>query len=176
MTGRLLLSMDVEASGPVPGLGDMISFAAVVVEPGLERQWQSGVLMPTCTKYSEGAYRSIGMSREEHEASRVSIPSAMRSFVAWVRECSPGTDRAVMLSDNPGFDFQWVNYWLHHCEQPPVLGHSARRIGDAWAGLRKRPRETQSWRRYRVTAHTHDPLDDCVGNAEAWLEMWKQHG
>jgi hypothetical protein len=57
-----------------------------------------------------------------------------------------------------------------------LLGHSARRIGDVWSGLRKRPLETVTWRRFRVTPHDHDPLNDAMGNAEAWLEMWKQYG
>ena len=38
----LLLSIDVEASGPAPLHGDMISFAAVVIEQGLiERELTS---------------------------------------------------------------------------------------------------------------------------------------
>jgi hypothetical protein len=36
--------------------------------------------------------------------------------------------------------------------------------------------ETVTWRRYRVTPHDHDPLNDAIGNAEAWLEMWRLHG
>jgi len=42
----LLLSMDVEASGPAPMHGDMISFAAVIIEEGLNRTFDSGNMRP----------------------------------------------------------------------------------------------------------------------------------
>ena len=44
----LLLSIDVEASGPCPLHGDMISFAAVVVEDALDRSFHSGNMRPEC--------------------------------------------------------------------------------------------------------------------------------
>ncbi len=167
--------MDVEASGPAPLHGDMISFAAVVMEPGLTRTFDSGNMRPECDKFSEGAYKSIGMTREQHLAAPYSIQERMEAFRDWIID-DLKTDRAILLSDNPGFDFAWVNFEIWNKIGTPLLGHSARRIGDAWAGLRKRPRETKGWHRYRVTKHDHTPLNDSMGNAEAWLKMWELYG
>jgi hypothetical protein len=168
--------MDVEASGPAPCHGDMISFAAVVIEPGLTRRFDSGNMRPACEKFSPGAYAAIGLTREEHLAAPYSIEERMLAFRDWLATLGSANGRYVMLSDNPGFDFQWMNFELLNHVGEQLLGHSARRIGDVWAGLRKRPRETSSWRRYRVTPHDHTPLNDCLGNAEAWLTIWEKYG
>jgi hypothetical protein len=172
----ILLAMDVEASGPCPNHGDMISFAAIVVEPGLSRYFDSGNMRPECEKFSMGAYNSIGMTREQHLAAPYSIEERMVAFRDWLTTVESKNGRYVMLSDNPGFDFQWMNFELWNKIGVPLLGHSARRIGDAWSGLRKRPRDTTNWKKLRRTAHDHTPLNDAMGNAEAWLAMWEQYG
>jgi hypothetical protein len=193
---NILLSMDVEASGPAPGHGDMISFAAWVIEPNLTRVFDSGNMRPECDKFSEGAYKSIGMTREEHLAAPYSIEERIVAFRDWLNPIrdqerermvknaqargETGADirmpRGIMLSDNPGFDFQWMNFELWNKIGDPILGHSARRIGDAWAGLRKRPHETIGWKKFRVAPHDHTPKNDALGNAEAWNEIWQKYG
>ena len=43
----ILLSVDVEASGPAPLHGDMISFAAVIIEEGLGRTFECPLQLAT---------------------------------------------------------------------------------------------------------------------------------
>ena len=170
----ILLSVDVEASGPAPLHGDMISFAAVIIEEGLGRSFESGNMRPECEHYLPEAYAAIGVTREQHLAAPCSIRDRILAFADWLEGLRD--NRIIMISDNPGFDFQWMNFELMNHVGQQLLGHSARRIGDVWSGLRKRPTETSTWRRYRVTPHDHNPLNDAMGNAEAWLEMWRLHG
>lgn len=170
----LLLSVDVEASGPAPLHGDMISFAAVVIEEELSRTFSSGLMRPECEHFHPAAYEAIGVTREQHLAAPNSIRDRVLAFADWLQGLED--NRIIMVSDNPGFDFQWMNFELMNHYGHQLLGHSARRIGDVWSGLRKRPMETATWKRYRVTPHDHDPLNDAMGNAEAWLEMWRLHG
>ena len=172
----LLLSIDVEASGPAPLHGDMISFAAVVIEEGLGRSFASGNMRPECEHFWPEAYAAIGMTREEHLAASYSIRDRILAFADWLEGLRVPNRRYIMVSDNPGFDFQWMNFELMNHVGQQLLGFSARRIGDVWSGLRKRPNETVTWRRFRVTPHDHDPLNDAMGNAEAWLEMWRHYG
>jgi hypothetical protein len=55
-----------------------------------------------------------------------------------------------------------------------VFGFSGRRIGDLYCGLVKDASKNQEWKRkYRITKHTHNPVDDAMGNAEALLTMQK---
>ncbi|WP_157219723.1 3'-5' exonuclease family protein [Flavisphingomonas formosensis] len=167
---RLLISVDTEASGPCPLRGDIISFGAVVIEPGLTRCYRSRDMRPTVDAYDPAAYRVVGVTREEHEAFTHTMDECFRHFNAWLEELD--SDRLIMVSDNPGFDFQWMNFGFMTTIGSNPLGHSARRIGDMWSGLRRREHETLGWKKLRITAHTHDPLEDALGNAEAYLRMW----
>jgi hypothetical protein len=172
----ILVSGDVEASGECPGLGDLAKFALVAIEPGLERRFESGLMRPECARYRQSAYDVFGVTREQHEDAPFSIAERMRAMDEWLQGLGSSNGRYVLVSDNPGFDFMWLSYESHHKLGRSPFGHSARRIGDVYAGLRSRPRDTSGWKRYRRAPHDHDPLNDALGNAEAWLEMWRLHG
>lgn len=174
----LLVSVDVEASGPCPQHGDMISFGCVIIEPNFSQQFYSGIMQPECNKWQAGAYRSIGMTRTGHMEANISIATAMQHFASWcdILQAQFNIERLIMVSDNPGFDFQWLNFECWNKLGYNPFGHSARRISDVWGGLRGRLYETQGWKKYRKTKHTHNALDDALGNAEAWIAMWEKHG
>jgi len=91
------------------------------------------------------------------------------AFWAWITTVSKG--RPIFVSDNPAFDWQWINfYFWKHLKYNP-FGHSARRISDYYAGLVGDWWETQSWKRLRVTKHDHNPVNDAMGNAEAFQRL-----
>jgi hypothetical protein len=46
---------------------------------------------------------------------------------------------------------------------------SRRRIGDLYSGLTKDYFAASKWKKFRKTLHTHSPVDDASGNAEALL-------
>lgn len=81
--------------------------------------------------------------------------------------------RAVFISDNPAYDWQWINFyfWRHLGGNP--FGHSARRIGDFYAGLCGNFWRASEWKRLRVTPHDHNPVNDALGNVEAFRRMLK---
>jgi len=171
----LLISGDVEASGPCPGLGDLAMFGLVLIEPGLTRRFASGLMRPECERYTPSAYM-FGYTREQHEAAEFSILERLLAMDEWLKSLGSPNGRHVLTTDNPGFDFGWLNYECHHKLGYCPFGHSARRIGDVYAGLRGRPRDTAGWKRYRKTPHDHDPMNDSLGNGEAWIAMWEKHG
>lgn len=93
-----------------------------------------------------------------------------RDFHDWVVGTSYGR-RPIFVSDNPAYDWQWINFyfWKHLGQNP--FGHSARRIGDFYAGLRGNFRAANDWKRLRVTKHDHNPVNDAMGNLEAFERM-----
>ena len=98
-----------------------------------------------------------------------SLPT-FTSFRRWLMEnCK--SSRPVFVSDNPAYDWQWINYhfWEYFGENP--FGHSARRISDFYAGLVGDWDNTQKWKRLRVTKHDHDPVNDAMGNYEAFQRL-----
>jgi len=79
------------------------------------------------------------------------------------------------ISDNVAYDWQFINYYfIKFCKKNP-FGHSGRRISDFYAGLKRNFDDTQSWKRWRKTPHDHNPVNDAMGNVEAFEKLISQH-
>jgi hypothetical protein len=94
-------------------------------------------------------------------------------FRAWLDGLGPGWP--VFVSDNPAYDFQWINHGFWHAIGENPFGHSGRRIGDFYAGLTGDFRQAQAWKQYRVTPHDHNPVNDAMGNVEAFETIQRLH-
>ncbi len=164
------IMVDVEADGPIPGDYSMICFGAIVVEPGLGREFY-GRLRPISERFVEEALAVGGFSREE-TLGFDDPREVMAAFERWLSES--GGRRLFFISDNNGFDWQFINYYFHHFLGRNPFGHSSQNLGSLYKGLVK---DTfQSFKHLRRTAHTHDPVDDARGNAEALLHMKAELG
>jgi DNA polymerase III epsilon subunit-like protein len=157
--------VDVEADGPIPGDYSMVSFGAVVVEPGLGRTHYAE-LRPISEKFEPEALKVCNFTREQ--TLRFEDPaSAMRRFRDWVAALGGG--RPMFVSDNNGFDWQFVNWYFWHFLGDNPFGHSSTNLGSLYKGLAG---DTfQNFKHLRKTKHTHNALDDARGNAEALLAM-----
>lgn len=159
--------VDVEADGPIPGDYSMISFGAVIVEPGLFKTFY-GKLRPISDKWVLEALKVSGFSREE--ALGFENPKAvMERFDRWIRDQADG--RPIFVSDNNGFDWQFINWYFHHFLGQNPFGFSSMNLGSFYKGLVKDVRK--SFKHLRKTPHTHHPVDDAKGNAEALLALTK---
>jgi hypothetical protein len=164
------IMVDVEADGPIPGDYSMICFGAVVVEPGLGREFY-GRLRPISERWLPESLKVCGFSRDETLG--FDDPQAvMAGFARWLGE--NGGKRPFFVSDNNGFDWQFVNWYFHHFLGKNPFGHSSTNLGSLYKGLVK---DTfQNFKGLRQTRHTHHPLDDARGNAEALLHMKTEMG
>jgi hypothetical protein len=94
----------------------------------------------------------------------------MIKFKDWILANSVG--RPVFISDNLAYDWQWINWYFHTYTEGNPFGFSGRRIGDIYCGMMKNMSLNGDWKRkLRKTRHTHNPVDDAMGNAEALLSM-----
>jgi hypothetical protein len=182
------LVVDVEASGPCPGMHDMISLGMVNLNNFADKSYYE--FKPLHNNFQQGAYNSIGITRDQH----LSMPDPSTSMYNVLKKALSYDDRIIVWSDNPGFDFQWLNWYTwwfigdHDLSIQPSteqkeeilslmkndkspFGHSSRRIGDLWAGSIKNVRDSSSWKKFRKTKHTHNAADDAMGNAEALREI-----
>lgn len=133
-----LFIVDVEAEGPCPTLGKMTEFGAVLFDaPPFRTRWHC-----------------------DHP------PNAkdMLDFDSWLALQGP---RSIFVSDNPAYDWMWMcdAFWKRLNRNP--FGHSARRIGDIYAGFKKDLSKSSEWKKLRKTKHDHNPVNDALGNAEA---------
>ena len=88
-------------------------------------------------------------------------------FASWLREVC-GKDRPTFVSDNVAYDWQWISGMFDRAGLENPFGHSGRRISDYYAGLTGRWSNTQAWKRLRRTVHDHNPVNDAMGNVEAF--------
>ncbi len=157
--------VDIEADGPIPGDYSMVSFGAVIVEPELERTFY-GCLRPISEKWVPDALKVSGFTREETLA--FAEPQVvMQEFSDWLQQNAHG--RLLFISDNNGFDWQFINWYFHHFLGDNPFGHSSTNLGSLYKGMVKDMR--LNFKHLRKTEHTHHPVDDVKGNAEALLHM-----
>ena len=159
------IMVDVEADGPIPGDYSMVCFGAVLVREGLDCTFY-GQLKPISDRWIPDALAISGFTREQTLA--FSEPAGvMAAFGHWIKTETRG--RPLFISDNNGFDWQFINwyFWRYTADNP--FGHSSTNLGSLYKGL---VGDTfKSFKHLRKTAHTHHPVDDAKGNAEALLEM-----
>ena len=159
------IMVDVEADGPIPGDYSMICLGAVIVEPGLQRTFY-GQLKPISERFVPEALAVSGFTREQTLAF-AEPASVMNDFRNWIKaNCK---NQPIFISDNNGFDWQFINWYFHHFLGANPFGFSSTNLGSLYKGLVKDVH--QNFKHLRKTKHTHNPVDDAIGNAEALLTL-----
>lgn len=164
------IMVDVESDGPVPSTFSMVRFGAVVVEPSLSRTFY-GETRPISEEFMPEALAVTGIPREQHLLFEDPKP-VMERFDAWLRENSVGRPR--FISDNNGYDWQFINYYFWTYLRTNPFGHSSSNLNSIYKGLIRD--DFRNFKSLRKTKHTHHPLDDAMGNAEALLYMNQMMG
>ena len=173
-----LFIVDVEATDKTPMSGLMTEFAVVHVvtgasfyghvyrahphpdTPALPVVELDAAGRPIVDAYWITDGQDIADATHAREASGVA-----RALHRWLDGF--GLARRTLVSDNNGFDAMWLNCFTDEQLRRVLFGHSSRRIGDFYAGSRGKWNDQSSWKGMRRTRHTHHPLDDAHGNAEA---------
>jgi len=168
----MLFIVDVESDGPCPGLFSMISFGAVAVDRSLSKTFLGQVAPLPGAGRLEAAAAISGTSRAIHET-YLSPEVVMENFRVWIKETNKD-GHPVFVSDNPAFDWQFINYYFHKYQGSNPFGFSARRIGDFYSGLTKNFHS--KWKHLRGSVpHDHNPVNDALGNATALISMADQY-
>lgn len=174
---RKHIVIDVESDGPIPGPYSMVCFGVVIVTPDVLTNPEKvitfyGQTCPISIIWRPDSLAISGFSRKEHE--KFAKPEdTMKDFVSWLKINCP--DGATMWSDNPAYDWQFINYYLHTYTGGNPLGRSARRIGDLYCGFYNDP--YYPWKRFRDNKnfpHNHNPVSDSCGNASALVHLINQ--
>lgn len=158
-----LVFVDCEADGPSPAKGVLTEFGAVHFTT---KRTFHGKIWNTIPSVIEGLPRTIQRASPDE--------TVFLDFKEWLSLTVSG--QPVFVSDNPAFDWQWINdgFWRTLDHNP--FGHSARRIGDFYAGLKGNFGQSQNWKKWRKTPHTHHPVDDALGNVEAFERILQMPG
>jgi len=159
------IMVDIEADGPIPADFSMIAFGAVKVDKLLNNTFY-GRLKPVSDNFIPEALAISGFSRNEtllFEEPKL----VMQRFALWISEVSP--DRPIFISDNNGFDWMFICWYFHHFTGSNPFGHSSQNLGSIYKGIVSDM--YKNFKHLRKTKHDHNPINDAIGNAEAFLEM-----
>lgn len=164
------IMIDIEADGPCPGLFSMVCFGAVVVDRDINKSFY-GRLKPISDDWVWEALEVSGFSREE--TLKFDDPEeVMIQFNNWMK--SLRITNPMFISDNNGFDWQFINYYFHRFFGSNPFGHSSTNLGSLYKGVVKD--HYQTFKRMRKTKHDHNPVNDSIGNVEALIEIVDTHG
>ncbi len=158
--------VDCEMNGPAPGLFSMVSLGAVKLDKELKTTFYAE-FAPISMNFKQDALDIVGVSFEE----TLNYPPPIDGMIAfrdWIKENNT-RNYPIFVADNPAGDFAFVNYYFHLYELGNPFGWSARRISDLYCGFKNDM--YSKWKHLRKTKHTHNPVDDAMGNAEALLAM-----
>jgi ribonuclease T len=162
---EVLVSVDVETSGPSPGTASLLAIGACLVEDPTQSFYRELQPIPGAA-WDTDAGRVHRLDREELEQHGLAPVIAMTEFAAWV-DSVRGDGQAVFVGFNAPFDWMFVaDYCWRFLGRSP-FGHAALDLKSlymgrdgvsSWAATGK----SEVTARYPVEeAHTHHALDDA---------------
>jgi DNA polymerase III epsilon subunit-like protein len=162
------ISVDIEASGPIPGEYSLLSIGACAVyEPAREF---SCLFQPISTNADPQALEVTGLQLEELMVRGLAPEAAMKEFAQWVQEITAGST-PVFVGLNASFDWSFVNYYFHRFVGNNPFGFTALDIKSLFMGASGCSwHDTRSSNMKRILSAksegTHDALEDARYQAE----------
>lgn len=173
------ISVDIEASGPVPGEFSMLSLGACVV--GATKKNFYAELKPITSAFETEALAVAGFDLERLGRDGVEAAHAMAQFDHWLSDVSPRTSKPIFCAYPLAFDWMFVAYYFHRFLGRNPFGYSGFDLKSYYMGL-----TGESWRaaaprrRFPIGQDlTHNAREDAIAQAqlmEQMLEYAKQHG
>jgi len=163
------ISIDIETDGLIPSDYSMISIGAVIVEKDLSKTFYAE-LKPISDNFNEKML-SIGGFKREETLKFEDPKTVMIRFKEWIeKNCQ---SKPYFISDNNGFDWQFINWYFIHFLGENPFGYNSSNLRSLYQGLNKDM--SAHFKHLRKTKHSHNALDDAIGNAEAFLEIIEKY-
>jgi DNA polymerase III epsilon subunit-like protein len=166
---EVLISIDVETSGPIPGEFSLLSIGACAVDYP-DKQFEC-YLQPITDRFDPKALEVSGLSLDDLKQSGLSADEAMASFEQWVKSIAGPDGEPVMVAFNAPFDWSFINYYFHRFLGRNPFGFTAIDIKAYYMGVAATLwRETRSSvMREKLNATLegdHNALHDALSQAE----------
>ena len=187
-------SVDIEATGPTPGLHSMISLGACVVgekensfymelkplnQNYVREAMEIASLGLKCTKQNEETDPRTSTFKPEEvlkelDKRGLSPKEAMNEFDNWVRKSSEGYE-PVFLAVPVVFDGMFVFwYYDNFVDKPNPFGHSGEDIRSFYRGLERDLNVGLDKLAMRNGEMTHNALEDAIVHAIEFEEMLRK--
>lgn len=171
---EIYISVDIEASGPIPGEYSMLALGACVVgAPDLTFYVE---LAPITRQCDPEALAVAGLNLDELAERGEEPGRAMLRFERWVKQVTPKGQPPIFVAYPIAFDWMFVAYYFHRYLGHNPFGHHGLDIksyymgmqGVDWAGSRK----SEMDRRFLDGLElSHNAREDAMMQAEMLARM-----
>jgi DNA polymerase III epsilon subunit-like protein len=170
---EVFISVDIEASGPIPGEYSLLSIGACVVGNPDESFYAE--LKPLNDNSTKLALEVNGFSLEELKVTGEEPRLAMERFDLWVRQAA-GDNRPVFVAFNATFDWSFTHwYMIKFLERDPFgisgLDIKAYYMGKHHTTWGKTIKKEVRSKYPPPLSHTHHALDDAKEQADIFAQM-----
>ncbi|MGI0059129.1 MAG: 3'-5' exonuclease [Nitrosotalea sp.] len=170
---EVYISVDIEASGPIPGEYSMLSLGACAVYDTSKTFYRE--FKPINDNHLAQAIQVTGLSMEKLRESGVEPETGMSEFKNWIDMVSKD-NRPVFIAFNATFDWMFVAYYFHRfleCNPFRISGLDIKayymgKFGTSWSDTAKRRMDSKF---LSDKKHTHNALDDAIEQAEIFRKI-----
>lgn len=169
----LYISVDIEANGPIPGIYDMVSFGAYILDTKKTFYRELKLVTGNIVQEAEDVH---GLT-SEHLAANGYLPTrAMEEFSIWIHDNTPTGYRPVFVGFNAAFDWSFINYYFHKYLDKNPFGISGIDIKSYYMGMENtefgQTRKKMVRRFTKLNAkHTHNAKDDAIEQGEIFAKL-----
>lgn len=161
-------SVDIEASGPVPGLFSMLSLGVCVVgDPGINFYRE---LKPLTFHHDPEALAVTGFDLNKLMYTGIDALTVMKELSDWVQIHSLDGRHAVFAGFNAAFDWSFINWYFHYTAIKNPFGYVPMDIKSFFKGAHgihwKDARSSIAAAHYGIKrGREHHALDDAIFQA-----------
>lgn len=157
--------VDVESSGPIPGIHNLLSVGVTHVRrfEGRYRRFEELYveLRPIFPGFEDAAMRVNGLDAIRLESEGLSPETAMARIVDWVNthKKSNKKDRPVFVAHNAPFDWMFFTYYCGHADIENPFGFSALDTKPLAMGLLDIPWNATSLKNVKRYLYDYEEID-----------------
>jgi len=132
-SGEIYISVDIEASGPIPGIYSMLALGACRVDDTDKTFYVE--IQPITDNFVAEALEVSRLSLDRLRVHGTAPHRAMSMFRRWLGEQIADPDQPVFVGFNAGFDWSFVNWYFHSFVGANPFGIGAVDIKSYYMGL-----------------------------------------
>lgn len=170
------ISVDIEASGPVPGEYSMLALGACVVGDTSRNFYVE--LKPITKNFDPESLAVAGFDLDALERDGTDPKEAMQAFDAWLKHVTPRNGRLVFAAYPLAFDWMFVAYYLQRFVGRNRFGYTGFDFKSFYMGV-----TGTSWHEANVfspkqffqtaNALTHNAREDAIEQARLLSQLFE---